>query len=605
MKKLNDIYAVLLVFVGACIASCNSDMDIPIEQGAICISLENVAPSVLTRSTPSEIGVPTAEGFMVEVKDAAGKEVYSACYSDNYIPLVAGQYEVSAFYGDNPMIAIDAPYYLGTSKAVVEGDKISPVSIECKVANALVSVRFGRDEAERARFDRFYSSYGLRVYVGGKYATVSDRHSSQSVYFRAGTSVVLAFTGVLQANGQEVTMPLDASGTGFPEMFQAADHAIVTLSLPDPESAAAVDISKTELEEATMEETIPLSWLPIPKAYPTHMYDASGNLVGTDIAFSNSYPGIEWKAEVSNADGIVLRTVRGTGTLFSGYADNTVDGGGWQYVPAGEYTATYYIVLDGKEQKTGTRGFIVPDPNVEVTVNAYTSYSLYMEGDVDGANACDAYTVYEPSLHFSVSPSLWKDDKYVHSLDVSLGGNPIEGTVNGNDVIYSNQAGMEPSFTAYELSASVTFDKVTSYGSKDLYITGLPVTFNPPTEAVWTVNGKHDWTSDCVLLGQNGTGSQYITCNRFAVPSGVRIDAPYKVMMHGATVATTLSLSFGNYTYFSERSSSGFLNNQDHNFESVATFTTTSDVSEAKANNSYGAAQTCSRVYYLTYKYGK
>ena len=50
---------------------------------------------------------------------------------------------------------------------------MTEASIACKVGNALVSVRFGRDEAERARFDKFYKHYALQVWNGDKAASIT------------------------------------------------------------------------------------------------------------------------------------------------------------------------------------------------------------------------------------------------------------------------------------------------------------------------------------------------------------------------------------------------------------------------------------------------
>ena len=74
MTRLKIIYATLLTLTGWGLVSCESDMDISIERGAIRISLENVAPGVLTRSTPSDLGTPLAEGFLVSVRDGSGRD---------------------------------------------------------------------------------------------------------------------------------------------------------------------------------------------------------------------------------------------------------------------------------------------------------------------------------------------------------------------------------------------------------------------------------------------------------------------------------------------------------------------------------------------------
>ena len=76
-------------------------------------------------------------------------------------------------------------------------------------------------------------------------------------------------------------------------------------------------------------------------------------------------------------------------------------------------------------------------------------------------------------------------------------------------------------------------------------------------------------------------------------------------MSTGSTVATTLTLSLGEDTYVSQKSSSGAFNSKDHYYEVTAYVTLTANVAQAKANNSYGLAQTCSRIYSLSYYYGK
>ena len=54
----------------------------------------------------------------------------------------------------------------GTAQAQVEVGQTKSVSISCHVGNALVSVMFGRDEAERQAFDEMYDDYGLLIKIG-------------------------------------------------------------------------------------------------------------------------------------------------------------------------------------------------------------------------------------------------------------------------------------------------------------------------------------------------------------------------------------------------------------------------------------------------------
>lgn len=611
--KRQLIHYLLVAMTGLAFTACQSELDVPVTKGSLQIELENISPLLTTRSTPSELGIPEASRFQVKLTNAEGTVVYHKDYTAERIPLVTGTYTVEASFGDNPVLGMDAPYYLGTAQVEIMQDAVTEASITCRVANALLSARFGRTEEERARFDKFYSRYGIRVLAAGRSAEITNMSEAMSIYFRAGTSIALEFYGTLSADGREVSMTLNTNETTLPSVFQAADHAIITLTLPDPESATVVDITKVEMEEATMEETIPLSWLPVPQVLPAHHYDADGNLEGTDLTFTNSYPGMTWKAIVSEPKGTTFRTVQGSGELVSSFADNAE---GWVYLPAREYTATFYLVNGDKEMKTGTRTFTVGNPDLRVNTSAYTSYSRYLAGDVTGANACDAYTVYAPLVSFNIAPSLWNNTKYTKNLAVSLGATPLErATVTsgqeGMVFSFANQTGLTPQFDAYALSANLTFDKVGANSQSEVFITGLPASWTPPTEGDWSVHGTHDWNGNhnnkpCVRLGQNTTSQpQYILCQRFAVPAGVKIKAPYDVMMHGATVGTTLTLSFGSTNYFQQKSSSGAFNSQDHYYTDTAYFTTGTEVSEAKAHNSYGSGQTCSRIYSLSYYYSE
>lgn len=612
LKNISTIIPKCLIALSiAALASCSADMDgLGEESGRLTLAIGHVSQQTQTKAAPSVLGKPVAEKFNLRIQRSGS----SSCQYDGVfvesITLSTGTYSIVASCGDNPIIGRDTPYYEGDTEVTIQANEDAQAIIPCRVANALVSARFGTDDDEKARFDRFYSEYGIRVKIGDYVMDIMGDDAGRSIYFRAGSSPRLYFFGKLKEDNDRL-VELELSSEALPQVFAAADHAIVTLSLPDPESAVNVNISKIEMEEATLEETIPLSWLPIPEARVTHSYNKAGALQGTDITFSNSYPSMTWKAEVTDEAGTLYRSIEGSGELVSTYSDNAAD---WVYMPAGNYTATYYLILNGKSTKTGSRSFTVPTPELTVTASGYTSYTKYLEGDVNGANACNAYTVYSPVVNANIAKSLWDNAKYAKSLSVTLAGQEINDATmtssnEGITLSFADQGGQTPSLSGCELIGTLSFDNTDFIGQKVLYITGLPASWTPPTEGDWSVSGTHDWNGNydgkaCVRLGQNSTSQpQYIVSYKFAVPAGVGVEAAYDVMMHGATVSTTLTLSFGSDTYFEETSSSGFLNSKDHNYTDKVTFTTTAPVTEAKANNRYGSGQTCSRIHSLSYRY--
>lgn len=529
----------LLLMLG--FASCQSELDFPPHgEGSLVVTLENVSSAIVTRSTPSEIGKPLAEQFSLKAMNEADIAVYDGKFSTTAITLPIGDYHIEASYGANPVIATDAPYYVGSADVTIETDKASHATLVCKVGNSLVSAVFGSDDAERARFDKFYSTYGLEVKVSDQTATISNAAPSQSVYFRAGSSVSLSFVGTLKSDGSEVRMALDPSVAGFPASLAAADHAIVMLGLTDPESAAAVEISKVEVSEVTMEETIPLSWLPMPQVNAQHQYDESGNLVGTNLNFTNSYPGMTWKAEVKGDDQVVYRTVSGSGALASDYASNAAE---WPYLPAGHYTATYYLLQDGKEpMKTGSRDFTVAAPELHINVEGgYTSYSKYVEGDVAAANACDASTVYAPRYTFNVSPSLLQNAKYSHTVSATFDGVQKSISQIANSANLPVQTGVAARGEAYKWQVKVLFDGQTISADRLFYITGLPANYAPPTESAgwkFTSGGNCSFESTYMKLATTVAPTPKAQSPSYFAPQDVNV-----------SVTTSCSQNTGIFNY--------------------------------------------------------
>lgn len=602
----------LLLFGMTAIESCQNDLNAPENQGGIRVTLNNISSSV-TRSIPSVLGVPSADMFNIKVEDANGRVKYNGALSDDVIKVAGGTYTVTADCGENPVLALDQPYYIGTKQVTVVADEVTETDIECKVGNALISVVFGRDDEERARFNKFYKSYGVNVKSGEYKVTIPGTIPEFSAYFRAGTSVGLEFTGVLNENDRAVRCDLDASAIpDFPRPFQAADHAIITLTLPNPESAAVVEIAKVQLQEATMEETIPLSWLPVPKVTATHQYDGSGTLVGTNLAFQDCYFGMTWKAVVTNSSNTEVRTVQGTNALSSVYSSSQA----WPYLPKGNYTATYYLVKEGEQDsRLGSRTFAIGSPDrlkVNVT-GGYTSYTKYLAGDVDGANACDAFTIYQPTASFALSSAITNGANYKNlsyefssTIDGTSYGSTKTGTKNSG--VMDNATGLTPSLTAHVIGVNAKFDGGSASATGNFFITGLPMRYAPPSEnAGWSGHSTLKWNDSDngeprVRLGQNSVNNpQYIESHRIAVPAGTVMECPYKVRINGATIQTTLTLSVGDHEYFSEKTT--YMTGKT--IESTATFTLTADATSMKANNSYGSGQTKSWIYYLTYKYGK
>lgn len=247
--KLLFILCVCSVFVG-----CSKD-DEQTERSGFVISLDEATVDVASRATPKELGKPLDVNFRIKVVNTAtGSSVYDGAFT-KLIPVNAGSYELTASYGEDVELEFDTPYYIGTATAEHQENVNTPVTIPCKVGNALLSVVFENAD----RFNKLYSKYGLRVDVGESSKTIGSDETAKSLYFKAGSDVKIYFDATKKDNSP-YSVDLTASLSSVLP-FKAADHAVVKLSA----SAFGLKIEKIEVEKVTVSETIPVEWLPKPK----------------------------------------------------------------------------------------------------------------------------------------------------------------------------------------------------------------------------------------------------------------------------------------------------------------------------------------------------
>ena len=247
----------LCMLLGGC--QENEETDLSGKTGLL-VTLTDEDNKAYSRKAPSELEDPLTEMFQLKILySGIDKSAYKGTCKE-YVLLQEGLYDLTATYGDNPVIALDAPYYVGSLNAqeVIKGEMTS-ASISCSVANSLLSVIYNRES-----LNKMYESYFVTVSVGSESVDL-DADSGKSAYFRAGSSVKLVFHGRLSGTGKEVVYDI-------PDQEQFANiavktHVKVTLGLDDSEISSGVGISieKLETETVSIAETIPSEFMPKPK----------------------------------------------------------------------------------------------------------------------------------------------------------------------------------------------------------------------------------------------------------------------------------------------------------------------------------------------------
>lgn len=377
-------------------------------------------PSVTeTRSTPQELGEPTVDKFKLKIANSAtGKSIYDAGYTKDIIKASAGVYDVTASFGDNAVLAFDAPYYEGKKEdiAIEEGDTAS-VTVECAVANALASVTFEDSE----KFKELYSSYAVEVAVENSSLKLEDG-DKRSAYYRANSKPTFTFKGVLKANGKSVEALLEDKTLSDPATFAAKAHCQLTLALKEMVPGIIPTIVKAEVDTVTVSATLPMEWLPAPKVSATgfsenrtlDVYETAPTEASIDFTLSSPLQDMDFSVNFADEN---LQSLNGDYTLSALTNEQRLD-----FINAG-----IDIPIIGEDEPSvrfsNTLTGALLATNEGVVNNTFTLKSV-KANDRTNADGALTYTIatHKPEFTVSVLPgNIWTKEFTVEEITVEEG----------------------------------------------------------------------------------------------------------------------------------------------------------------------------------------
>lgn len=283
MKWIGRLFLLALsVWLGGCQSEDNSRFS---GKTGLLITLTDEADQAYSRTAPSELEDPLSTMFELRVVDAATEKVAYSGRCEEFILLKEGTYNLTATYGENPVIALDAPYYVGTLKGqhVVTGQETA-ATVSCAVANALLSVNYDEESLKKA-----YEDYSVMVTVADQSVEI-DATGEKSAYFRADSSVKLVFHGHLAGTGKEVSYDIVEPEGGEFSNIPAKTHVKVTLGIAgEVASGVGISIEKLEVSTVSVTETLPMEFMPKPKVEST-------DFVNNELSFAET----ETKSAVIN-----------------------------------------------------------------------------------------------------------------------------------------------------------------------------------------------------------------------------------------------------------------------------------------------------------------
>ena len=406
----------LCLSVGSC---QQDDWAVSDSQTGFYISLADADVQTETRSTPQELGKPTTDNFTLKiVNSASGKSIYDAGYTKDIIKASAGVYDVTTSFGDNAVLAFDAPYYEGKKEdiAIEEGDTAS-VTVECAVANALASVTFENSE----KFKELYAEYWLEVAVENSSLKLNDG-DKRSAYYRADSRPTFTFKGVLKANGKSVEAELEDKTLSDSATFAAKAHCRLTLALKEMVPGIIPTIVKTEVDTVTVSETLPMEWLPAPKVSATgfsknrtlDVYETAPTEASIDFDLSSPLQDMDFSVNFADEN---LQSLNGDYTLSALTNEQRLD-----FINAG---IDIPIVGEDKPSvgfsKTLTGALLAT--NEGVVNNTFTLKSV-KANDRTNADSALTYTIatHKPEFTVSVLPgNIWTKEFTVEEITVEEG----------------------------------------------------------------------------------------------------------------------------------------------------------------------------------------
>lgn len=411
----------LCLSVGSC---RQDDWAVSESQTGFYISLADADVQTETRSTPQELGKPTTDNFTLKiVNSASGKSIYDAGYTKDIIKASAGVYDVTTSFGDNAVLAFDAPYYEGKKEdiAIEEGDTAS-VTVECAVANALASVTFEDSE----KFKELYSSYAVEVAVENSSLKLGDG-DKRSAYYRADSKPTFTFKGVLKANGKSVEALLEDKTLSDPATFAAKAHCRLTLALKEMVPGIIPTIVKAEVDTVTVSETLPMEWLPAPKVSATDfgenrtldVYETAPTEASIDFALSSPLQDIDFSVNFADEN---LQSLNGDYTLSTLTNEQRLD-----FINAG-----IDIPIIGEDKPSvrfsNTLTGALLATNEGVVNNTFTLKSV-KANDRTNADGALTYTIatHKPEFTVSVLPgNIWTKEFTVEEITVEEGKGNLE-----------------------------------------------------------------------------------------------------------------------------------------------------------------------------------
>ena len=284
----------------------------------------------------------------------------------------------------------------------------------------------------------------------------------------------------------------------------------------------------------------------------------NNTLLGTNLTVNLPYSDISAINLTVKLGDKVVRTITDTQDVVNGVAKTNYNAtANWPYLPCGDYNISgSYTTGFGTVNVDYSFSISEGPEKLNITsVNAYTSYTKYLESGADAANTCDGASVYMNQIA-GISESILNQSHYAPYLKAKFD--------SGSEISAFFESAGEYRFSMYAYrqynNVLLIFDGVESSSAVSLskcHVTGLPYVLNPAANDSinqWVTSGDVKWNNQdrgiSVRVGYAfgssvNTGSSSIS-KSFYLPSDMKVSVSANAEARGsrffANIKTTGSV---------------------------------------------------------------
>lgn len=204
--------------------------------------------ALVTKSSLSDFTtLPSASDFAIVVKNSDAQTVYEGTVKnwDSSKPLQAGNYNVTATYGEEGAEGFDKPYFTGATGFAVNGGQKTSVSVPAKLGNSLVKIECSES------FRNYFTDYSFTLKTGSGTEIAFPKDETRAAFIEAYKFTLSgSFTS---QGGAEKTFTKDynsiEANTCYTIKFDASNIGGLKVTITFDDTVTTVDCGDVELND--------------------------------------------------------------------------------------------------------------------------------------------------------------------------------------------------------------------------------------------------------------------------------------------------------------------------------------------------------------------